>query len=169
MKKHNGMRPHDIVILLKISSKGNREWLMKDLAHELGISNSEISESLHRSVIAGLISSDKKTLNKLSLLEFLKSGLRYVYPQSPGAIARGIATAYSASPLNSEIMSQETIVWAYGEGNARGQVIEPLHPNVPEACLKDEKLYELLALTDTLRIGKVRERNLAFDMIKERL
>ncbi len=169
MKKHNGMRPHDIVILLKIASMENREWLMKDIAYELGISNSEVSESIHRSVIAGLISSDKKTLNKLSLLEFLKSGLRYVYPQSPGALVRGIGTAYSASPLNKEIRSQENVVWVYGKGNIRGQIIEPLHPNVPEACLKDEKLYELMALTDALRIGKARERNLAFDMIKERL
>ncbi len=30
MKKHNGMRPHDIVILLKIAAKGDAPWLMKD-------------------------------------------------------------------------------------------------------------------------------------------
>jgi hypothetical protein len=53
MKKHSGMRPHDIVILLKIAAKDDRDWYMKDLAYELGISASEISESIHRSVIAG--------------------------------------------------------------------------------------------------------------------
>jgi hypothetical protein len=37
------MRPHDIVVLLKIASKGKTSWLMKDLSYELGISASEIS------------------------------------------------------------------------------------------------------------------------------
>ena len=49
MKKHNGMRPHDIVILLKIAAKGKTQWFMKDLSYELSISASEISESLNRS------------------------------------------------------------------------------------------------------------------------
>ena len=54
------MRPHDVVILLKIVAKGNASWFNKDLANELYISQSEISESLNRSKIAGLISGDKK-------------------------------------------------------------------------------------------------------------
>lgn len=169
MKKHSGMRPHDIAILLKIASKGNESWYMKDLAFELGISASEISESINRSVIAGLISSDKKSLQKLALLDFLKSGLRYVYPQQAGPMVRGMGTAHSAPPLNNEILSEESFVWPYGKGNIRGQAIEPLHPNTPEACLKDKIYYELMALTDAIRIGKVREQNLAFKMIKDRI
>lgn len=169
MKKHSGMRPHDIAILLKIASKGQNQWYMKDLAYELGISASEISESINRSIIAGLISSDKKSLNKLSLLDFLKSGLRYVYPQQPGSMARGVGTAHSAYPLNNEIMSEDEFVWPYGNGNMRGQAIEPLHPNSPEACLRDKKYYELMALTDALRIGKAREQNIAFNLLKERI
>jgi predicted transcriptional regulator len=169
MKKHSGMRPHDIAILLKIASKGQQKWYMKDLAYELGISASEISESINRSIIAGLISGDKKTLKKLALLDFLKYGLKYVYPQQPGAMARGIATAHSASPLKNEIVSEEEIVWPFGEGKIRGQAIEPLHPKTPEACLRDGKYYELMALTDAIRIGKAREQNIAFEMIKERI
>ena len=169
MKKHSGMRPHDIAILLKIASKGREQWYMKDLAYELGISASEISESLNRSVIAGLISNDKKSLKKLSLLDFLKSGLSYVYPIEPGAMVRGIGTSHSAPPLNNEILSDEQFVWPYGKGNARGQSIEPLHPNIPTACLKDEKYYELMALVDAIRIGKLREQNMAFEMIKNRI
>ena len=169
MKKHNGMRPHDIAILLKIASKGNDKWYMKDLAHELQISPSEISESINRSIIAGLISSDKKTLKKLAVLDFIKSGLKYVYPQQPGAMVRGIATAHSAPPLNNEIMSEEQFVWPYAKGNLRGQAVEPLHPKMAEACLKDSQFYELMALVDAIRVGKVREQHLAFEMIKERI
>ena len=163
------MRPHDIAILLKIACKGQDQWYMKDLAFELGISASEISESINRSIIAGLISGDKKSLKKMALLDFLKSGLRYVYPYRPGSMVRGIGTAYSARPLSNEIISDEQVVWPYGNGNMRGQAIEPLHPNTPEACLKDGKYYELMALTDAIRIGKVREQNIAFAMIKERI
>jgi len=169
MKKHSGMRPHDIAILLKIASKENQNWFMKDLAYELEISASEISESIHRSVIAGLISSDKKTLNRLALLDFFKSGLRYVYPQQPGALVRGVGTAHSAPPLNSQIISEERFVWPFAKGNIRGQAIEPLHPKIPNACLKDDKFYELVALIDAIRVGKVREQNLAIKMIKERI
>tara|TARA_R110002072_G_scaffold14665_11_gene60418 strand:- start:448 stop:966 length:519 start_codon:yes stop_codon:yes gene_type:complete len=169
MKKHNGMRPHDIAILLKIASKGKETWFMKDLAQELKISASEISESINRSIIGGLISSDKKKLKKLALLDFLKSGLRHVYPIQPGMITRGINTAISALPLSNEFMSEVKFVWPYGKGNSRGQAIEPLHPNTPEACLNDPKYYELIALTDAIRIGKVREKNMAFEMLKERI
>jgi len=80
------MRPHDIVVLLKIVAKGNKVWLNKDLAYELSISPTEISESLHRSMIAGLIDPSKKKVFKKSLLEFLQHGLRYVYRYNPDHI-----------------------------------------------------------------------------------
>lgn len=169
MKKHSGMRPHDIAILLKIASKGRDNWLMKDLARELRISPSEISESIHRSGIAGLISSDKKTLMKLALMDFLKYGIRYVFPQRPGAMTRGLGTAISAPPLREEFFSNEHFVWPYGKGNLSGQAIEPLHPKTPEACLDDPKYYELMALTDAIRMGKAREQNRAFEYLKQRI
>lgn len=169
MKSHSGMRPQDIVILLKIAAKGNKSWFMKDLSYELGISASEVSESINRSVIAGLISYDKKSILKLNLLDFLKCGLRYVYPEQAGALVRGIATAHSAPPLNKIIVSQEPYVWPYGEGNVRGQSITPLHPKVPEAALKDENFYILMTLADALRVGRAREKELAFEELKNRI
>jgi predicted transcriptional regulator len=169
MKKHSGMRPHDIVVLLKIAAKGDCSWRMKDLATELSISASEVSESLHRSAYAGLISADKKNLMSMSLLEFLQYGLKYVYPQHPGSIVRGMPTAYSAPPFNKEIVSKEAIVWPFADGKVRGQSLEPLYPSVPKACLQDSALYELLVLVDALRIGKARERAMAMEELKKRL
>ena len=163
------MRPHDIVVLLKIAAKGDNPWLMKDLASELSISASEISESVHRSVLAQLIAQDKKRLMISALLDFLIFGLSYVYPQQPGALVRGMPTAHSAKPLSDEIVSEEPYVWPYAYGKVRGQALEPLHPNVPEACLKDDKFYELMALCDTLRVGRLREKNLAIQELKKRL
>lgn len=169
MKKHSGMRPHDVVILLKIIAKGSQPWFNKDLANELHISQSEVSESLNRSKIAGLISGNKKSVAKMALLDFLAHGLRYVYPEQPSSLVRGIPTSHSAPPLNKLIQSEQNYVWPYAKGDERGFTITPLHPNVPRACLEDAKLYELLALTDALRIGRVRERNLAIEELEKRI
>ena len=169
MKKHSGMRPHDVVILLKIIAKGPQSWFNKNLANELYISQSEVSESLNRSKIAGLISADKKSVFKLALLDFLAHGLRYVYPEQPSSAVRGVPTSHSAPPLNNTILSEQNYVWPYGEGKDRGFAVKPLHPNVPKACLEDAKLYELLALIDALRLGKARERNLAIEELERRI
>jgi DNA-binding Lrp family transcriptional regulator len=169
MKKHSGMRPHDIVILLKIAAKGSQNWLMKDLAIELGISASEVSESINRSVQAGLLAKDKKRVMKAALLEFLQYGLPYVFPQQPGALVRGIPTAHSAPPLNKFFESNELYVWPSAKGNARGQAIEPLYSSVVTAIEKDRLLYELLALVDALRVGRVREKQLAMEELTKRL
>lgn len=157
------------MVLLKIAAKKEEPWLMKDLAIELGISASEISESLNRSSIAGLISKDKKRLMKLAILDFLEHGLRYVYPQMPGPRLRGVPTAHSAPPLSQEILSEEPYVWPYGEGTVRGESIEPLHPKVPEACLKDPAFHEYMALCDALRVGRAREKNMAIQELRSRL
>lgn len=169
MKKHNGMRPQDIVILLKIVVKGKESWLMKDLSQELNISASEISESLNRSALAGLVTPNKKKIRKHELIEFLLYGLKYVYPQRPGAIVRGMTTAHSAPPLSNQIRGNEQYVWPWAKGEARGQEIEPLHPSVPQACNRDQKLYELLALVDAIRVGRKREQQLAEEELRQRI
>ncbi|MCD8177950.1 MAG: hypothetical protein LUE98_11215 [Tannerellaceae bacterium] len=169
MKKHSGMRPQDIVILLKITLCENKLWYIKDIANELFISQSEVSESLNRSLLAGLVSSNKRRVLKSALLDFLIYGLKYVYPVKPEGLVRGIKTSHSVPPLSEKIMSHEVFVWPYAEGDSRGFAIEPLYPNVPKACLKDEKLYELLALVDAIRIGNKREYILAVKELKHKL
>ena len=78
MKKHNGMRPQDIVVLLKIISMQNQEWRNIDIANALNLSPSEVSEALNRSKIAKLIDGKKKSVNPNSFKEFLIYGLKYV-------------------------------------------------------------------------------------------
>ncbi|GAB3332668.1 hypothetical protein GCM10027299_39430 [Larkinella ripae] len=178
MKKHNGMRPQDVMILLKVSAHiknrpgklfFNSPLIKKNIATELGISPAEVTESLARSAYAGLYDSTNKQVRSLALLDFLQYGLKYVFPQQPGAIVRGIPTAHSAKPLSAIISSTEVYVWPNADGPARGQAIEPLYHTVDIAIKNDEKLYELLALTDAIRIGKSREVNIAVEELKKRL
>lgn len=167
--KQQVMSPQDIVVLLKIIAYGNASWFQEQLAEALQISQSEISKSLARSKFAGLIDASGKKVFKMALLEFLQYGIRYVFPERPGALVRGIATAHSAAPLNTIIVSEEPYVWPSGKGNLRGQAIIPLYPSVINAVHNDEKLYELLALVDALRVGKAREKDLAIKELQSRI
>ena len=128
-----------------------------------------MSEAVGRCKFAGLLAPNGKAVMKMALMEFLQFGLRYVFPVKPGAVVRGVPTSHSAKPLSDEIQSTEAYVWPYGKGTVRGHSILPLYPSVPEAALKDAKLYELLALVDALRVGRARERELAIKELKKRL
>jgi hypothetical protein len=169
MKKHNGMRPLDIVVLLKIVALDKQSWRKKDLAQWLEISGSEISESLNRSEIAGLVDGNHQQVFRRSLLDFLQFGLRYVFPQRPGELVPGMPTAHSAPVLRDRFVSSEVFVWPDPTGKVRGQAIEPLYHSVPQACRKDPALYDLLALADVMRTGRTREIKLAQTLLKERL
>ena len=110
MKAHKGMRPHDIVILLKIISLKNDNWLSKDISSSLYISPSEISESLNRSMIARLLSPDKRKVMKNALLKFIENGLGCVFPAELGAIERGMPTGHRAPVLKEFFSSSEDYV-----------------------------------------------------------
>ena len=167
MKPHRGMRPQDIVILLKIIAKGNSSWYSKDLASELHLSASELTESLNRSQQVGLLDPSKKKVMVNAFMDFLLFGLRYVYPAQAGSIVRGMLTSHAAPVLAKIFKSDEKYVWADVEGTERGQAIEPLYPTVPKAAKLDTNLYELLALTDVFRVGKTREIKAAMEIMNK--
>jgi DNA-binding Lrp family transcriptional regulator len=170
MKKSNGMRPQDVVILLQILTFANRRWSVVELADSLNISISEISKSMERNAVAGLVSEDKMRVNKLALRDFLIYGLRYVFPPQPGTSTRGIATAHSAPPVSSRIAENgENYVWKYYKGTRRGNSIEPLYDKIPKIVANQPELYEFLTIVDTLRIGKKREIEIAIEELDKRL
>lgn len=164
------MRPQDVVILLKVVSMGEQPWRYSDIAQSLYMSQSEVAEALNRSMLARLVDKSKKKIYKASLLEFLIHGVKYVFPAQPGALVRGIPTAYSAKPLSDLIISeQEAFVWPSAVGNMRGQAIAPLYPSVIKAIRKDPDLYEMLALVDAIRVGNAREHNHAVAELEKRI
>jgi predicted transcriptional regulator len=170
MKPSRGMRPQDLVVLLKIVSLKQRPWKTTDLAEQLSISQSEISQALTRNRTAGFLDDSKRGVHRHALLEFLIHGVRYVYPQKPGALVRGIPTAHSAPPLSTMIQANGSVyVWPDAEGNMRGEGIEPLYPTLPGAAKLDPELYELAALVDAIRVGKTRERDLAGRELNKRI
>ncbi len=74
-------------------------------------------------------------------------------------------------PLAKKLIANQddVYVWPWPEGDARGQSIEPIYHSVPIAIKNDSNLYELLALVDAVRVGRVREQNIALDELKRRI
>ena len=163
------MRPQDIAILLKILSLDGKVWQLSGLSHALFISLSEISESLNRSKIAGLIDYNKKQINRLNLLEFLEHGIKYVFPQEPGAMVRGLPTAHSHPFMKQMFASEIAYVWPERNGDTLGLMLEPLYAKQVEAVKEDELFYKLLAIVDVIRVGKIREVNYALEELKKQL
>ena len=159
------MRPQDIVVLLKIFCLGEAEWLNKDLSKDLYISQSEISESLNRSMYAGLIGIDKKTIQKKALFGLLVHGLRYMFPVQAGTLAKGIPTGVTAPILKDDFPNENTLVWPDSKMETRGLLVEPLYPKVVDAVKLDPMLYDLLALADTFRVGNDKEITRAKELL----
>jgi hypothetical protein len=164
------MIPQDIAVLLLIGSDEKAQWSQVKLAEQLQLSQPEISNSLARSRFAGLLDESGKQVRKQALLEFIQYGVAYAFPVKPGPVVRGIPTAHSASPLNKLIESNgEEYVWPSATGELRGQAISPLYKNVVKAVKGNRELHELLSLIDAIRVGRVREKNLAIEELKKRL
>lgn len=163
------MRPQDIVILFKIICYGQKSWYGKDLAAELALSPSEVSNSLDRSVMSGLLDNEKKKVRIQALLEFVIHGLQYIFPQRPSNLSRGIPTAHSHPFMKTHFTSNQQYVWPDPASEERGLSVQPLYPGIIQAVKKDEKLYLILALVDVLRLGKTREKKIAIEELEKLL
>ncbi len=165
------LKPQDIVILLKLVVWQERTWSYSSLSKELFMSSSEVHAGINRAIHARLFDQHRKTPLKNALKEFLIYGVKYVYIPNRGSLTRGLPTCYAAPPLNNVFTpSDEMIpVWPDPEGECRGYEFSPLYKSVPKAARKDSRLYELLALVDTLRDGRAREKEMAIQEITDRI
>jgi hypothetical protein len=102
-----------------------------------------------------------------NLAEFALHGAKYAFPGVRLPLAVGVPTSHSAPAFVGVFAPGSTdFVWPHPNGAVRGVGLEPLHPSVPFAAIQDAKLYELLALFDALRVGKVPERGMALERLQ---
>jgi hypothetical protein len=193
------MKGQDLLLLLKLVSLSRAEspWAALDrvesgtsaesiseypdpysvraLEESTGISKSEVSGSLRRCAALGLLKPARGTgqpqVNTRELYDVLAHGLKYFFPARPGALRRGIPSAFAAPVLAGKLMTagEHIYVWEDGLGKELGQRVEPLYKSVPYAVRKDPELYALLALIDSIRLGQAREAGLARQMLEQRL
>jgi hypothetical protein len=133
------------------------------------LSLTEISFALKRCEYARLLDGSRRRVARRTLLDFLVYGLAVVYPTQPGAQVRGMPTGHSAPPLSQHLSTEQLYVWPDAESDCWGSTIEPLYLKLPQAARADAALYELLALTDALRVGHPREKKLAGELLAQRL
>jgi hypothetical protein len=169
MRKHNGMRPQDVAVLLKIVTLDAAPWQGKDLAAALLISPAEISDALRRCRYAGLLLDDGRTVRRAPLLRLLVHGLPFVFPARPGTLVPGVPTAHSAVPALPPAPALAPYVWPAADGPLVGAAIEPLYAGAPAAAYHDGQLHELLSLVDVLRAGHAAHRKLAEELLQARL
>lgn len=164
------LKPQDIVVLLKVHCLG-KDWTYQELAESIQASSSVVYEALKRCHQSHLYNTQRRKLLTGALQEFLVHGLKYVFPASAGVITRGIPTAHSAEPLKDLLLvdPSSTYVWASIHGKVKGQAIKPLYRRVPDIVNQDPQFYELLSLVDSLRVGKIREVEIATAELNKRL
>jgi hypothetical protein len=167
------LKPQDLVVLLKLISLGEKSATYGELAESLGMSSSEVHASVGRAKAARLlrIEEDRPVIVRAALKEFLLHGAKYAFPATLGSLTRGVPTGYAAPPLDSRISQPDEPppVWPDPKGERRGISFHPLYPTAPAAAKRDRLLYELLALFDALRGGAARERQIANQLLGERL
>jgi hypothetical protein len=166
------LKPQDIVVLLKLIAARTTDWTFASLAADLCMSPSEVHAGIKRATAARLYDESRKSPIRKNLEEFLVHGVKYAYPPHRGTLTRGIPTGYAAYPLNKSLNIGENDippVWSHPEGEVRGYEFSPLYTSAPSAALKDKELYALLAITDAIRDGRARERELAVKELVDRL
>jgi hypothetical protein len=185
---HMSLHPQDVVVVLKLVANrdASKRWTYADLGKDLFMSASQVFRSVDRAEAARLLSaptlapppdfgeaSPRVWLwpHNNNLKEFLIHGVKYAFPVQRGGPTRGIPTAEAASPLDEHFPQDFPLppVWPHAEGALRGIAFSPLYKNVPQAALRDSKLYKLLALVDAIREGRAREREIAIRELTDRI
>jgi len=82
-------------------------------------------------------------------------------------MVRGIPTAHSQNNIKDNFISDLNYVWPDAKGEVMGLLIEPLYPKQVLAVKNDLFFYELMALLDVVRVGKIREVNFAVQALKK--
>ena len=156
------LKPLDIAVLLKVIT-ADGPWTATSLAKEMYLSPSEVYSAFQRAERAKLFDSDRKVVKIPALEEFIFHGLQYVFLGDQGTLTRGMPTSIAAPPLVFEHFDEPEIppIWPHPMGTKRGYSIEPLYKHAADAAAADSRFYELLALTDAVREGKPRVKNLA--------
>lgn len=163
------LKPLDILVVLEAHLwSHDTPWSYERLGAAVGASASQAHAALRRLSNAGLYRERDRSLRVHAFTGFAAHGIPYVFPTRPGASARGMPTAHAAAPLCEQLVGGTPYVWPAADG-VEGVAIEPLHPAVPAAATRDAKLYAALALLDALRVGRVRERQLAVPALERLL
>jgi DNA-binding MarR family transcriptional regulator len=155
LMENHVLRPLDVPVAMCMSVFSDSSY--PDIAYYLDMSPSTAHESVKRLIYAGLVRvvSERRLVNAADLLEFLEHGVRYAFPAQKRRPKRGVPTA--------------PVVWPWARGETVGAAIEPLIKSAPELPMRCPRIYHLLTVVDAMRIGDARDREVAGQILRDRL
>jgi hypothetical protein len=162
------LKPQDILVCLHLSFGAESGYAR--IAESLHMPLSTAHRAVQRAAAAKLIDTNAQVI-RANLLELLVHGVRYVFYPELGSSSRGVPTGATAPGLRDRVTAstENSPVWPHPKGRARGHILAPLHPSVPDIALMNENLYTALAAVDLIRIGTARERAVAAEVLQELL
>ena len=148
------LKPIDLTVLAFLRTElRDTGWTQVQVASGLQISQSGVHRALQQLEVSGLMGRHDRPFRDL-----LVHAVRHVYPPVLGAPTAGVPTAGGHPSLTGYLPDTEALIWPLEAGEGHGTALQPLHPCVPGAALHNPRFYELMALIDVLRVGRVRER-----------
>ena len=139
------------------------------LAQTTGLSAGECHNAVRRLRFSHLLLANERRPSTEVLHNFLVQGAPFAFPPILGSPTIGVLTAHSSAAFQGILQTNDTIVWPHADGPARGQSLIPLFPGAPALSTRNPALYELLTIVDALRVGTTRVRNIAAELLSERL
>jgi hypothetical protein len=167
MLKQQTLRPSDIVIACQLTI--SHDVPFAQLASETGISVGECHNAVRRLGAASLLNPLARRPASEVLIRFLVNGVPHAFPAQVGPSVVGVPTALSAPVFEAHVTGQDRYVWPDLDGTMQGLALTPLFARAAELPNRNPQLYELLAIVDTLRVGQVREKKLAEQLLERRL
>ena len=162
------LKPQDVVVLCKLLIRDEKELPYARMAEELGMSASETHAAIRRLQEGRLVAPGGRNVQRQAFRDFLKYGISHVFPARESGPSRGIPTAWAAPVFDGvfNTSNEPPPVWAHPKGTVRGPSVAPLYKSGPDAALKDQRLYDYLALIDAVRLGRARERKFALEKLE---
>ena len=163
------LKPQDIVVLCKLLIESEKELSYAKLAEDLGMSASETHGAIRRLQEGRLVAPGGRNVQRQATRDFLRYGIGHVFPAREQEPSRGIPSAWAAPVFEGMFTanSEPPPVWPHPDGTVRGPSVAPLYKSGPDAALKDQRLYDYLALIDAVRLGRARERRVALEKLDE--
>ena len=154
-------------------------WTYASVAAAVEISTSEVHDALKRCRSAQLVVPMRETeiVSKKHFYDLLVFAVPRIFYAVRGGLDLGWPTGVQLPTLlpSFEGLRPEPLkdalplVWPDPKGTTRGETLLPIYPSVPEAARKDAGLYELLALIDVVRLGDLKHKKKAMELLAKRI
>ena len=162
------MKPLDLILAVKLSLYENEaDWTFRQLSQDLQVNISTIHKSYNNLKNSSLVIYG--FINLSGLFEFIKHGVRYVFPVQLGEDQKGIKAGRSNIIFSSKIATRYEMVWESPSGECIGRSYQPLHPSLLKSWSHDSRFKDMIDLIDVLRLTdcRARDRNLAHQVLEE--